>query len=84
MKELVCSDFSSPLITLPESKCTNCGGGLGIWTQLALAYAIHKSLFIFVRVPLTVAFTPKIVKTLRGWGWNIGKKTPKNAPKTTN
>lgn len=44
----------------------------GIWTQLALAYAIHKS-FIFVRVPLTVAMTPKIVKTLRGWGWNIGK-----------
>jgi N-terminal acetyltransferase 2 len=45
---------------------------LGIWTQLALAYAIHKT-FIFVRVPLTAAITPKVVKTLRGWGWNIGK-----------
>lgn len=44
----------------------------GIWTQLALAYAIHKS-FIFVRVPLTAAITPKVVKTLRSWGWNIGK-----------
>lgn len=44
----------------------------GIWTQLALAYAIHKS-FIFIRVPLTVSITPKVVKTLRGWGWNIGK-----------
>ena len=43
-----------------------------IWTQLALAYAIHKS-FIFIRVPLTAAVTPKVVKTLRGWGWNIGK-----------
>ncbi|EJP65488.1 protein N-acetyltransferase NAT2 [Beauveria bassiana ARSEF 2860] len=42
-------------------------------TQLALAYAIHKS-FIFVRVPLTAALTPKIVKKLRSWGWNIGKK----------
>ncbi|OKL58894.1 hypothetical protein UA08_05784 [Talaromyces atroroseus] len=52
--------------------------GASIWTQLALAYAIHKSLLIFIRVPLTVAVTPKVVKTLRSWGWNIGKKTPKN------
>jgi len=34
-------------------------------TQLALAYAIHKS-FIFIRVPLTVALTPRLVKVLRG------------------
>ncbi|EKG21570.1 protein of unknown function DUF1279 [Macrophomina phaseolina MS6] len=47
-----------------------------IWTQLALAYAIHKS-FIFLRVPLTAAVTPKVVKVLRGWGWNIGKRKPK-------
>lgn len=46
---------------------------IGLATQLALAYAIHKS-FIFIRVPLTVYATPKIVKVLRGWGWNIGKK----------
>ncbi|KAG6002936.1 hypothetical protein E4U21_002501 [Claviceps maximensis] len=43
-------------------------------TQLALAYAIHKS-FIFFRVPLTAAVTPKVVKVLRSWGWNIGKRT---------
>lgn len=42
-------------------------------TQLALAYAIHKS-FIFFRVPLTAAVTPKVVKVLRSWGWNIGKR----------
>ncbi|KAH6609681.1 hypothetical protein Trco_003027 [Trichoderma cornu-damae] len=46
-------------------------------TQLALAYAIHKS-FIFVRVPLTAAVTPKVVKVLRGWGWNIGKRSPRS------
>ncbi|KAI0201904.1 hypothetical protein F4808DRAFT_422729 [Astrocystis sublimbata] len=45
-------------------------------TQLALAYAIHKS-FIFLRVPLTAAVTPKVVKVLRSWGWNIGKRRPK-------
>lgn len=53
---------------------------IGIWTQLALAYAIHKS-FIFIRVPLTAALTPKVVKVLRGWGWDIGKRT-KSAAKT--
>ncbi|KAB8611444.1 hypothetical protein FH972_025949 [Carpinus fangiana] len=47
-----------------------------LWTQLVLAYAIHKS-FIFIRVPLTAAVTPKVVKTLRGWGWDIGKRKPK-------
>jgi len=47
-------------------------------TKIALAYAIHKS-FIFVRVPITVAVTPKVVKILRGWGWDIGKRTTKAA-----
>ncbi|KAK4989679.1 DUF1279 superfamily [Elasticomyces elasticus] len=47
-----------------------------IWTQLALAYAIHKS-FIFIRVPLTAAVTPKVVHVLRRWGWDIGKRKPK-------
>jgi hypothetical protein len=45
-------------------------------TQLALAYAIHKS-FIFIRVPLTAAVTPKVVKVLRSWGWQIGKRSTK-------
>ncbi len=48
----------------------------GLATQLALAYAIHKS-FIFVRVPLTAAITPKVVKVLRSWGWQIGKRRTK-------
>jgi hypothetical protein len=47
-----------------------------IWTQLGLAYIVHKS-FIFIRVPLTAAVLPKVVKTLRSWGYNIGKKKPK-------
>ncbi|KAI3342426.1 hypothetical protein F4824DRAFT_202723 [Ustulina deusta] len=45
-------------------------------TQLALAYAIHKS-FIFLRVPLTAAVTPKVVRVLRSWGWDIGKRRAK-------
>lgn len=42
-------------------------------TQLAFAYAIHKS-FIFVRVPLTAWLTPRVAKWLRARGWKIGKK----------
>lgn len=49
----------------------------GIWTTLALAYALHKS-FIFIRIPLAASITPKVVKTLRGWGWNIGRPTIKS------
>ncbi|EXJ77462.1 hypothetical protein A1O3_09688 [Capronia epimyces CBS 606.96] len=60
-----------------EAEKANSGANASIWTQLALAYAIHKS-FIFVRVPLTAAVTPKVVKTLRSWGWNIGK-VPKSS-----
>ncbi|PLB54323.1 hypothetical protein P170DRAFT_431954 [Aspergillus steynii IBT 23096] len=51
-------------------------GEASLWTQLALAYAIHKS-FIFIRVPLTAAITPKVVKVLRQWGWDIVKGKPR-------
>ncbi|KAF1946167.1 hypothetical protein EJ02DRAFT_418931 [Clathrospora elynae] len=56
----------------------NGGADASIWTQLGLAYLVHKSL-IFFRVPLTAAVLPKVVKTLRSWGYNIGKKRPKRA-----
>ncbi|KAK2750223.1 hypothetical protein FQN55_002368 [Onygenales sp. PD_40] len=59
-----------------EADAKNKSGEASLWTQLALAYAIHKS-FIFIRVPLTAAVTPKVVKTLRRWGWDIGKRKPK-------
>ncbi|KAF2797940.1 hypothetical protein K505DRAFT_234385 [Melanomma pulvis-pyrius CBS 109.77] len=60
-----------------QAEAKNRGADATIWTQLALAYVIHKS-FIFIRVPITAAITPKVVKTLRGWGWNIGKRKPKS------
>ncbi|KLJ12645.1 hypothetical protein EMPG_12318 [Blastomyces silverae] len=60
-----------------EAEARNAGSEASLWTQLALAYAIHKS-FIFIRVPLTAAVTPKVVKVLRRWGWDIGKKKPKS------
>lgn len=61
-----------------EASEANKGKDASLATQLALAYAIHKA-FIFIRVPLTIAITPKVVKMLRGWGWEIGKRTTKEA-----
>ncbi|GAA5939191.1 hypothetical protein JCM1841_003172 [Sporobolomyces salmonicolor] len=41
-------------------------------TTAVLAYAIHKTALLPVRVGITVAITPKVVRMLRGWGWNVG------------
>ncbi|AOA61956.1 N-terminal acetyltransferase [Komagataella phaffii CBS 7435] len=43
-----------------------------ILTEFFIAYGIHKSL-IFIRVPLTAAITPALVKKLRSLGFNVGK-----------
>lgn len=58
---------------LEEAQVEAAKEGASLWTELVLAYAIHKS-FIFIRVPLTAAVTPKVVKVLRGWGFDIGRK----------
>ena len=41
-----------------------------IWTEIALAYTIHKTLFALIRIPVTVAITPPLVKWYhrRGYG----------------
>ncbi|EMR09898.1 hypothetical protein PNEG_01659 [Pneumocystis murina B123] len=43
-----------------------------IWTEIAIAYGIHK-LLIFVRVPLAAALTPPLVRLLIRQGWLISK-----------
>ncbi|KAK0256103.1 DUF1279 super [Friedmanniomyces endolithicus] len=45
-------------------------------TQLALAYALHKSL-IFFRLPLAASITPGIAKWLRKRGWAVGNRQKK-------
>lgn len=46
-----------------------------MWAEFAVAYAIHKSL-IFIRLPITAAITPSVVKVLKRWGFKIGVKKP--------
>jgi len=48
------------------------GGQEGLYAMLVLAYTIHKTLFLPVRVGLTAAFTPRLVGWLRQRGWAGG------------
>lgn len=57
---------------LDDKKSSNQPKKGGLWTEAVIAYGIHKALFIFIRVPITVAITPSIVKSLVKRGWKIG------------
>ncbi|EPQ57425.1 hypothetical protein GLOTRDRAFT_115365 [Gloeophyllum trabeum ATCC 11539] len=45
------------------------GGQEGLYAMLVLAYTIHKTVFLPVRVGLTAGFTPKLVNWLGQRGW---------------
>ncbi|KAH7339457.1 hypothetical protein B0J17DRAFT_596683 [Rhizoctonia solani] len=55
------------------------GGGDGsLYAMIVLAYTVHKTLFLPVRVGLTAALTPKLVGSLRQRGW-AGANGPRRA-----
>jgi hypothetical protein len=45
----------------------------GLYATLVLAYTIHKTLFVPVRIGLTAALTPRLVGWLRARGWAGGE-----------
>ncbi|KAI9507893.1 hypothetical protein F5148DRAFT_980677 [Russula earlei] len=51
------------------------GGQEGLYAMLVLAYTIHKTLFLPVRIGFTAAFTPRLVNWLRARGWVGGEGT---------
>ncbi|KAK2467780.1 hypothetical protein APHAL10511_000075 [Amanita phalloides] len=51
---------------------TGANGQEGIYAMLVLAYTIHKTLFLPVRVGLTAALTPRFVNWLKVRGWAGG------------
>ncbi|KAF8514198.1 hypothetical protein BU17DRAFT_52834 [Hysterangium stoloniferum] len=53
----------------PDSKAA-AGGNEGMYAMLVLAYTVHKTLFLPVRIGLTAAVTPRLVGWLRQRGWN--------------
>jgi hypothetical protein len=50
-----------------------------LYATLVLAYTIHKTLFLPVRVGLTAALTPRLVGWLRTRGWAGGEGTRRAA-----
>lgn len=51
----------------------------GLYAMIAVAYTIHKTLFLPVRVGLTAALTPKLVGWLGRRGWAGGEGTKRAA-----
>ncbi|EJF65124.1 hypothetical protein DICSQDRAFT_79005 [Dichomitus squalens LYAD-421 SS1] len=45
------------------------GGHEGLMAMIILAYTVHKTVFLPVRIGLTAAVTPKLVHWLRAKGW---------------
>ncbi|OQO02996.1 hypothetical protein B0A48_11280 [Cryoendolithus antarcticus] len=66
-------ELSGAAIDEAASKAEKKKAGASIWTELAIAYGIHKTLLIFVRVPLAAALTPKVARVLQSYGWKVGK-----------
>lgn len=54
-------------------------GHEGLYAMLVLAYTVHKTLFLPVRVGLTAAFTPRLVTWLKARGWAGGEGTRRAA-----
>ncbi|KAA1089176.1 hypothetical protein PGT21_009217 [Puccinia graminis f. sp. tritici] len=44
-----------------------------LWTSAVVAYTIHKTILLPVRILLTAWITPPIVRHLRKRGWKIGR-----------
>lgn len=55
------------------------GGNEGLYAMLLLAYTIHKTLFVPVRIGLTAGLTPRLVGWLRQRGWAGGAGTRRAA-----
>ncbi|KAF7971215.1 hypothetical protein HWV62_21616 [Athelia sp. TMB] len=78
--ELVYSRPPEPGREEQEAFSPPAGGKEGLYAMLVVAYTIHKTLFLPVRVGLTAALTPRLVGWLGRRGW-AGKEGTKRATK---
>ncbi|KAE9401578.1 hypothetical protein BT96DRAFT_964924 [Gymnopus androsaceus JB14] len=67
------------MINSKPSEPGNAVGNEGLYAMIVLAYTVHKTLFLPVRVGLTAAFTPRLVNWLRSRGWAGGAGTRRAA-----
>ncbi|KAJ7594845.1 hypothetical protein C8J56DRAFT_927773 [Mycena floridula] len=63
----------------PPSAGHDAHGNTGLYAMLVLAYTVHKTVFLPVRVGLTAWCTPKLVGWLRIRGWAGGAGTRRAA-----
>lgn len=63
----------------PTSSGYENGDSGGLYAMLVLAYTVHKTLFVPVRVGLTAWLTPRLVGWLRQRGWAGGAGTKRAA-----
>ncbi|TRM69661.1 hypothetical protein BD626DRAFT_16105 [Schizophyllum amplum] len=54
-------------------------GNEGLYAMVVIAYTVHKTLFLPVRVGLTAGLTPRLVNWLRSRGWAGGAGTRRAA-----
>ena len=59
----------SPDANVNGRESTHGGGNEGLYAMIVLAYTVHKTLFMPIRVGLTMAITPRLVRWLRSRGW---------------
>ncbi|KAI0268610.1 hypothetical protein BC834DRAFT_968075 [Gloeopeniophorella convolvens] len=57
------------------SRGAGAGGQESVYAMLVLAYTLHKTIFLPVRIGVTAAFTPRLVNWLRARGWAGGEGT---------
>jgi hypothetical protein len=57
----------------------NSGGQEGLYAMILLAYTVHKTLFLPIRIGLTGVLTPRLVSWLRARGWAGGEGTKRAA-----
>ncbi|KZP34534.1 hypothetical protein FIBSPDRAFT_846666 [Athelia psychrophila] len=77
--ELVYSQPLEPGREEQEAVPKSAGSHEGLYAMLVLAYTIHKTLFLPVRVGLTAALTPRLVGWLGRRGWAGGEGTRRAA-----
>lgn len=68
-KTFVFNLIGRPLPEKSEPTDTPTSGSEGLYAMLVLAYTVHKTLFLPVRIGLTAAITPRFVSWLAKRGW---------------
>ncbi|KAI6000476.1 hypothetical protein EDD15DRAFT_2159410 [Pisolithus albus] len=81
IKETVLGVFRTDLPDANTEQAEHVAGGgrEGLYAMLVLAYTIHKTLFLPVRIGLTAILTPRLVGWLRARGWAGGEGTKRAA-----